>query len=102
MQPEIGQTILPRLHSSQGHLRAVIAIVEAGEPCEQVLHQLNAVVASLRAAGATLVRCQLEESKRIILESPCSEERQAELEKVSQLYQFLTKYPSLTDKEIVR
>jgi DNA-binding FrmR family transcriptional regulator len=28
------------LHCAAGHLNAVIKMAEAGEPCEQVIHQL--------------------------------------------------------------
>ncbi|MDP1715698.1 MAG: metal-sensing transcriptional repressor [Anaerolineales bacterium] len=45
---------LQRLRCAAGHLNAVIKMAEAGEPCEQLLHQLGAVDAAMRAAGARL------------------------------------------------
>jgi len=55
MRPEEQVDIVRRLRSAEGHLGAVIGLLEAGKPCEQVLHQLGAVRAALRVAGARLV-----------------------------------------------
>src|SRR5512134_3800603 len=49
--------ILRRLHCTAGHLNAVIKMVEDNETCEQVLHQLVAVDAAIRAAGIGLIVC---------------------------------------------
>lgn len=53
MTPEkINSTqLIRRLRSAQGHLQTVTGMVEAGEPCEQALHQLNAVQGALKAAA---------------------------------------------------
>jgi DNA-binding FrmR family transcriptional regulator len=91
MQPEQQAEIMRRLRSAQGHLGAVIGMVESGESCEQVLHQLGAVQAALLVAGARLLACQVETSKIIIQLSPCPEERAAELDRLSDLYQIMMK-----------
>ena len=49
MKPDQQSEIIRRLRCAAGHLNAVIEMTEAGQPCEQVLHQLNAVQAALRA-----------------------------------------------------
>lgn len=92
MQPEQQDEIIRRLCSAEGHLRAVIDMVEAGQRCEQVLHQLGAVQAALHVAGARLLACQVETSEGVIKHSPCPEERVAELNRLNNLYQMLTKY----------
>ncbi len=46
--------LLNRLRSAEGHLHGIIGMLEADEPCEQVLHQLEAVEAALEAAGRAL------------------------------------------------
>ena len=74
-------------------MHAISVLVEAGKPCEQVLHQLGAVRAALDSIGARLLVCQLEQSKEIILHDPIVADRAAELEKLLALYIFLTKYP---------
>jgi DNA-binding FrmR family transcriptional regulator len=91
MQPKGQAETIRRLRSAQGHLRAVISMVEANEPCEQVLHQLSAVQAALLVAGARLLACQVETSKSLIQLSTCPEERVAELNRLSDLYQIMMK-----------
>ena len=90
--------ILQRLRSAEGHLRAVIAMLEAGEPCEALLHQLGAVQAALRAAGARLLDCQINTSEEIIRHNSCPEERAAALSRLHQLYSLLTQYPDNVEK----
>jgi len=84
--------ILQRLHSASGHLNAVIIMAETGEPCEQVLHQLGAVDAAIRAAGARLLICQAQSSQAIILDSPSPKQRMAELKRLQSLYTISMKY----------
>ncbi len=92
MRPEEQAEIIRRLRSAEGHLWAVISMVEANETCEQVLHQLSAVQAALLVAGAGLLACQVETSKSIIQLSTCLEERIAELKRISDLYQIMMKF----------
>jgi hypothetical protein NreA len=65
MQPEERAEIIQRLRSAKCHLGAVISLLEAGKPCEQVLHQLSAVRAALRVAGARLLDGQINHSKEV-------------------------------------
>ncbi len=85
--------LLARLRSAEGHLHAVTGMVEAGAPCEQVLHQLNAVCAALRAAEQTLVRCQLRASARIMREDPCAQARLTEARRLTRLYGLWIGHP---------
>ena len=92
MQLEERADIIKRLRSAEGHLGAVIRLVEAGKPCEQVLHQLGAVRAALRVAGAQLLGCQITSSEEIIQNSSCPEEREAELTRLVDLYHLVVQY----------
>ncbi len=92
MQPEERAEIVRRLRTAEGHLGAVIGLVEAGKPCEQVLHQLGAVRAALRAAGARLVDCQIDYSEEIVRHHPCPEDRAAELTRLVNLYYLVFQY----------
>lgn len=92
MKPEQQAEIIRRLCCAAGHLNAVIEMVEKGQPCEQVLHQLNAVQAALRAAGARIVHCQVRSSQAIILKSPSSKQRLAELERLQSLYTIFVQH----------
>jgi hypothetical protein NreA len=80
--------IVRRLRSVEGHLHAVVDMVEAGRPCEEVLHQLDAVEAALCAAGRALRYCQFCQSIDVIRCSPNAEARLAELERLATLYRL--------------
>lgn len=92
MEPEERDEIVRRLRTAEGHLGAVIRQVEAGKSCEQVLHQLGAVRAALRAAGARLVDCQINCSEEIVRHHPCPEDRAAELARLVNLYYLVFRY----------
>ncbi len=81
--------ILARLRSAEGHLGAVIGMVETGQNCEKVLHQLHAVEAALQASGRHLLHCQVKQSIEIFSQDPCPEKRSAEIERLVDLYRFL-------------
>jgi DNA-binding FrmR family transcriptional regulator len=84
--------ILLRLRSAEGHLRAVIAMVEAEQPCETVLLQLGAVQAALRAAGRRIVDCQFSSSGETITHDPCVDRRVAELTRLSNLIHIMIQF----------
>ena len=94
MKPEQQSEIIHRLRCAAGHLNAVIEMTNAGQPCEQVLHQLNAVEAALRAVGIKLIICQAQSSQAILLESPSLKQRIAELKRIQSLYTIFLKYPN--------
>ena len=81
--------IIRRLRCASGHLNAVIRMAEAGEPCEQVIHQLAAVAAAIRAAELKTIICQAQSSEAIILDSPLPEQRSIELKRLQSLYTIL-------------
>jgi len=91
MKPDPHAEIIRRLHCAAGHLNAVIEMAEADQPCEQVLHQLNAVQSALSAAGNRIIHCQAESSQDVILNSSCSE-RTAELKRLQSLYSVFTQH----------
>jgi len=92
MYPEERNEIVNRLRSAEGHLGAVIGLLESGKPCEQVLHQLGAVRAALRAAGAKLLDNQINCSEEIIQNGACPEDRAAELTRLVSLYYLVVQY----------
>jgi len=67
-------------------------MTETGKPCEQVLHQLNAVQAALRATGFRLILCQAQTSQTVILESPSPKQRIAELKRLQFLYTIFVQH----------
>ena len=92
MQADEQAEIVQRLRSAGGHLGGIIGMLEAGEPCEPILHQLVAVQAALHATGGRLLACQLRQSQEVIRLSPCAEDRVAEITRLIILYHLLTKY----------
>ncbi|MEO8354742.1 MAG: metal-sensitive transcriptional regulator [Chloroflexota bacterium] len=91
MNPEPDPKIVRRLRCAPGHLNAVIEMTESGEPCEQVLHQLNAVQAALQTAGVRIIECQARSSQDIILNSTSITQRTAELRHLHSLYTIFVK-----------
>ena len=47
--------VAARLKRAEGHLRHVVAMIEAGEPCLAIATQLAAVEAAVTAAKRTLI-----------------------------------------------
>lgn len=93
MKPTQQFEIIRRLRCAAGHLNAVIAMAEAGKPCEQVLHQLGAVEAAIHAVGSKLIICQAQSIQSIILESTSPEQRLDELKRLQSLYTIFIKHP---------
>jgi len=100
MSPE-EQAILARLRSVEGHLHAIVVMFESGWSRDQVLHQLGAVQSALRAAGCALACHQAERSLEAILASPDEAERQAELNKLREIYRLMAvfSYPISSSSE---
>ena len=94
MKPTQQSEIIRRLRCAAGHLNAVIEMVEEGEPCEQVLHQLGAVNAAIRAAGSKLIICQAQSIQNNILDSSSPKQRLVELQHLQSLYTIFLHYPN--------
>lgn len=92
MKPHQRSEILRRLRCAAGHLNAVIQMVEAGAPCEQVIHQLYAVQGALCAAMSRLILCEVQTSEAIILNSASPGKRTAELKRLQSLYAIFMRY----------
>ena len=100
MKPDQQAEIIQRLRCATGHLNAVIEMAEKDQPCEQVLHQLNAVRGALRAAGIRLILCQVQNSRSVILDSPSPAQRIAELKQLQALYTIFIKYSHYNNEVI--
>jgi DNA-binding FrmR family transcriptional regulator len=91
MKPNQDSDIVRRLRCAAGHLEAVIKMAEAGQPCEQVIHQLAAVEAAIHAAGTKVIIYEAQASQCIILESPSPKQLSTELKRLQSLYVILMK-----------
>ena len=71
MPSETIQTdLIRRLRSSEGHLRGVIRMLEAGANSQDILHQVLAVRAALHEVNRLLIRHQLHDCLRNQLADP--------------------------------
>ena len=52
--------IIPRLRRAEGHLRAVVAMIEGGKSCVDLAQQLHAVEAAVAKAKKELIRDHIE------------------------------------------
>jgi DNA-binding FrmR family transcriptional regulator len=82
--------IVCRLHESEGNVHAIATMIENGQPCILVLHQLDVIRAALTEVSAWLLTCQVEQSREVILHSPCLNDQQAELTRLANLYRIMT------------
>ncbi len=89
--------ILNRLRSAEGHLRSVIRMIESGESCGHVLHQLDAVAAALCAAGRALRDDEFQRSAEIILHSPNAHACVSEVKRLAALYKLPARYLTLIE-----
>lgn len=92
MEPNPQADIIRRLRCAAGHLNAVIEMTESGQPCELVLHQLNAVQSALRATGSKIICCQTESMRDVILNSDSFAERSLALKRLQSLYAILAQH----------
>jgi DNA-binding FrmR family transcriptional regulator len=88
MQPDNNSSVIARLRSAEGHLKAVTTMVENGKTGDQVLHQLNAVQRGLCAITQLVLTEHLQESESIIKFSEHPQERAQALDYLTMLYQW--------------
>lgn len=91
MRVDEKEEVTQRLLVAGGHLKATIAMLDAGEPCEMVLRQLGLVQAALGVAATKLLVCQIKQCQEVIRHSTIAEDRVAELASFLVLYYLLTK-----------
>lgn len=53
-------SIVKRLKRAEGHLKSIIAMIEAGRPCADVAQQLHAVEKAVTQAKKTLIHDHLD------------------------------------------
>ena len=95
MNPSPQSDITRRLRCAAGHLNAVIKMTETDQPCEQILHQLNAVQAALQIVGVKLIQCQAQSCQDIIMNSTSVDQRTEELHHLQSLYTIFVKQYSM-------
>ncbi|WP_281261805.1 metal-sensing transcriptional repressor [Caballeronia novacaledonica] len=79
--------IIKRLKRAEGHLRSVIAMLEAEKPCLDIAQQLQAVESAVSSAKQTLIRDHIDHC----LEATVREGKQSTAESLAEL-KAITKY----------
>ncbi len=87
-RPDEQNALLNRLRSAEGHLHGVVGMVAAGEPCAQVLHQLEAVEAAIKAAERAMLTWEFRCCAEAIRHSPDADTRAAEVRRLAALCRF--------------
>ncbi len=90
--------IIRRLRCAAGHLNAVLEMAESDQPCEQILHQLNAVQSALQATGSKIICCQSESMREVILNSESLAERSTALKQLLSLYAIFVQHFNYTSE----
>jgi DNA-binding FrmR family transcriptional regulator len=86
------EAVLQRMRTVEGHLHAVNQMLEDDIPCQQVLHQLNAVECALEAAASMLLRMEVECCLQAIRDNPCPEQRCEQLARLVKLYPWTNRF----------
>ncbi len=86
------------LRCAAGHLNAALEMAESDQPCEQILYQLNAVQAALRATGSKIISCQSESIRAVILNSESLTERSMALKQLLSLYAIFVQHFNYTSE----
>src|SRR5512147_1290638 len=90
--------IIRRLRCATGHLNAVLEMAESDQPCEQVLHQLNAVQSALQVTASKIICCHSESIRAVILNSESLTERSMALKQLLSLYAILVQHFNYTSE----
>lgn len=71
--------VLNRLKRARGQLDGIIAMIDEGRPCQDVVQQLAAVSKALHRAGFKIISTELQECSR---DGSATPQTQADLEKL--------------------
>lgn len=79
--------IVKRLKRSEGHLRSVIGMIDAGRPCLDIAQQLHAVEKAIAQAKKTLIQDHIDHCLEEAVATPGSAQRRSMDE-----FKTITKY----------
>ena len=99
--PNCKVDLIRRLRCAEGHLQGVAAMIERGEDCGSVLHQILAMQGALREVNRLLLKHHLEVCLRERLQGSDISAREKCLDEVVSLYCVFGVATSLYRKERV-
>lgn len=80
--------IVTRLKRAEGHLRSVIAMIEAERPCLDIAQQLHAVEKALAQAKRTLIHDHLDHCLEETV-GPLSRDKRGSVEEFKEIAKYL-------------
>jgi DNA-binding FrmR family transcriptional regulator len=83
VEPDAARNVSTRLRRAEGQIRGVIAMLEAGRDCAEIVTQLAAVSRALDRAGFQLLASQLHQC---LAASASDEDRTLDLERLEKLF----------------
>lgn len=82
--PEIAK----RLKRAEGHLRSVVAMIEAGRPCLDLAQQLHAVEKAIGQAKKTLIQDHLDHCLEDVV-GPLAREQRQTIDEFKEIAKYL-------------
>ena len=83
VEPDATRDVITRLRRAEGQIRGVVAMLEAGRDCGDVVVQLAAVSRALDRAGFRLLASQLQ---RCLATAGSAEDQATNLERLEKLF----------------
>ncbi|RUM98337.1 metal resistance protein [Pseudaminobacter arsenicus] len=90
-EPHVHQThpeIAKRLKRAEGHLRSVVAMIEAGRPCLDIAQQLHAVERAIGQAKKTLIQDHLDHCLDDVV-GPLAREQRQTIDEFKEITKYL-------------
>lgn len=91
MEPHLHKThpeIAKRLKRAEGHLRSVVAMIEAGRPCLDIAQQLHAVERAIGQAKKTLIQDHLDHCLEDVV-GPLAREQRHTIDEFKEITKYL-------------
>ncbi|TIN18629.1 MAG: metal-sensing transcriptional repressor [Mesorhizobium sp.] len=90
-RPHVHEThpdIVKRLKRADGHLRAVVEMIEAGRPCLDIAQQLHAVEKAISQAKKTLIQDHLNHCLEDVV-GPLAREQRRSIDEFKDITKYL-------------
>ncbi|MER8499356.1 metal-sensing transcriptional repressor [Mesorhizobium sp. M1142] len=90
-RPHVHEThpdIIKRLKRADGHLRAVVEMIEAGRPCLDIAQQLHAVEKAISQAKKTLIQDHLNHCLEDVV-GPLAREQRRSIDEFKDITKYL-------------
>lgn len=80
--------IVKRLKRADGHLKSIVAMIEAGRPCLDIAQQLHAVEKAIAQAKRTLIQDHLDNCLEEVV-GPMARDRRRPIDEFKEITKYL-------------